>query len=81
MSEELASLESTGESPERLRLFNKAVKSDSGVLFKSVEGVLPAADDVILEKDGVFVISEKAHADGLPCDEGFKALVDSIMGK
>ncbi len=80
MSEELASLEPVEGSLDRACVFSKAGIAEPGVLYSPVEGTLPAADDIILEKDGVFVISDNAHADGIPCDEKFKALVDSIMG-
>ncbi|MCR4940471.1 MAG: hypothetical protein K5930_10265 [Treponemataceae bacterium] len=80
MTEEKASLVHVERSLDRASVFNKVVSLYPEVLLHAVEGVLPAVDDVILEKDGIYKISGDFPDKKIPCDAKFKALVDSIMG-
>ena len=61
-------------------VFSRVGAEGSKPWTMAVQGVLPAAVDVIQEKDGVFVITDNVRTSGVVCDPGFKALVDSIMG-
>ena len=68
-----------GGSLDSLCVFSKVGAESSKPWNMAVQGMLPAADDVIQEKDGVFVISDNVRTSGVVCDPDFKALVDSIM--
>lgn len=46
-----------------------------------VQGELPCADDVIRERDGVFMISDMVMTGNVVQNASFKQLVDSIMNR
>ena len=79
MPEAAARLIPIGGSLDSLCVFSKVGAESSKSWNMAVQGMLPAADDVIQEKDGVFVISDNVRTSGVVCDPDFKALVDSIM--
>ena len=79
MPEAVARLIPIGGSLDRICVFSKVGAEGSKPWTRAVQGELPAADDVIQEKDGVFVISDDVSTSGVVCDRDFKALVDSIM--
>ena len=79
MPEAAARLIPIGGSLDSLCVFSKVGAEGNKPWMTAVQGELPAADDVIQEKDGVFVISDDVSTSGVACDPAFKALVDSIM--
>jgi hypothetical protein len=79
MPEAVARLIPIGGSLDRICVFSKVGAEGRKPWTRAVQGELPAADDVIQEKDGVFVISDNVRTAGVVCDPDFKALVDSIM--
>ena len=79
MPDATARLVPIGGSLDSLCVFSKVGVDGSKPWMTAVQGMLPAADDVIQEKDGVFVISDEVSTSGVVFDADFKALVDSIM--
>lgn len=79
MPDAAARLVPIGGGLDSLCVFSNVGAESSKPWNMAVQGMLPAADDVIQEKDGVFVISDNVRTSGVVCDPDFKALVDSIM--
>ncbi len=81
MPDATAHLIPIGGSLDSVCVFSKVGVAGSKPWTLAVRGFLPAENDIIQEKDGVFVISDDVSTSSVVCNADFKALVNSIMGR